>query len=326
MDFYGSYGNAYATVKEFQPFDPRHDAEVLRKAMKGFGTDEQAIIDVLANRTNAQRQVISEAYKTDFGRDLVDDLKSELSGNFEDAIKALMTPTVEYLTKQIHKAVSGIGTDEDSLVEILVTCNNQQIKDLDECYQRLYEKNLEDALTSDTSGHFRRLLVSLCSANRDENAAVRRDLVVEDAQSLFEAGENKWGTDESVFNKIFATRSRNHLKAVFEEYLRQTGNTIEHSIENETSDDLQMGLLSIVKCVQNVPGFLAERLYQSMKGAGTDDRTLIRIITTRSENDMVLVKQEFEKAYGQTLEHHIADETSGDYKRILLGLCQPAFA
>ena len=62
------------------------DAADLRKAMKGLGTDEDAIIKIVANRKNSERQQIKECYKTAYGRDLMVDLKKELSGNLEDAV------------------------------------------------------------------------------------------------------------------------------------------------------------------------------------------------------------------------------------------------
>ena len=49
------------------------DAEDLRKAMKGFGTDETALIKICANRTNSQRQQIKAAYVSLYGRDLIAD-------------------------------------------------------------------------------------------------------------------------------------------------------------------------------------------------------------------------------------------------------------
>jgi len=313
------YRSAYATVRPKEDFDPEHDSEMLRKAMKGFGTDEQTIIDVLANRSNDQRLQLYDTYKSHFGRDLIDDLKSELTGKFEDAILAIMTPRTDYLAKQLHSAISGAGTDEDTLVEILASANNQEIADIKEAYERLYEKSLEDALVGETSGDFRRLLVSLSCGARDE-FEIDRDKVAEDAQSLFDAGEGQWGTDEGVFNQILVNRSYPHLQAVFQEYENLAGKTIENSLESETSGDIQMGLLAIVKCIRNRPAYFAERLYKSMKGAGTNDQALIRNVVCRSEIDMVLVKEEFENAYGRTLEHFIAGDIGGDFKRLLLAI------
>ncbi|NXD49141.1 ANXA7 protein, partial [Corvus moneduloides] len=75
-----------------------------------------------------------------------------------------------------------------------------------------------------------------------------------------------------------------------------------------------------VQCALNRPAFFAERLYYSMKGAGTDDSTLIRIVVTRSEIDLVQIKQMFTQMYQKTLATMIASDTSGDYRQLLLAI------
>jgi hypothetical protein len=59
--------------------------------------------------------------------------------------------------------------------------------------------------------------------------------------------------------------------------------------------------LLAVKSVGNRPGYFAERLHYAMKGLGTDDDTLIRIIVSRCEIDLVNIIFEYERIYGKAL-------------------------
>uniref|UniRef100_A0A674J0M3 Annexin n=1 Tax=Terrapene triunguis TaxID=2587831 RepID=A0A674J0M3_9SAUR len=69
------------------------------------GTDEGAIIDVVTQRSNAQRQEILRTYKSHFGRDLMADLKSELSGSLAKLILGLMMTPAQFDAKQLKKAM-----------------------------------------------------------------------------------------------------------------------------------------------------------------------------------------------------------------------------
>ncbi|KAM4729424.1 annexin A11a isoform 1-T1 [Anableps anableps] len=309
------------TIKDFPGADPLKDVEVLRKAMKGFGTDEQAIIDLLGSRSNKQRVPLLRAYKTSYGKDLIKDLHSELSGDFRNLVMAMLKSPTEFDASELHSAMKATGTDEACLIEILSSRSNAEIREINRIYKETYKKSLEDAIKNDTSGHFRRLLISLAQGNRDERENVDVSLAKQDAQALYAAGENKLGTDESKFNAILCARSKPHLRTVFYEYQKMCGRDIESSISREMSGDLESGMLAVVKCIKNTPGYFAWRLYKSMKGVGTKDRTLIRIMVSRSEIDMLDIRQEYVKNYGKSLYTHIHGDTSGDYRKLLIKLC-----
>uniref|UniRef100_A0A2K6VL98 Annexin n=4 Tax=Onchocerca TaxID=6281 RepID=A0A2K6VL98_ONCVO len=308
------------SLRPYLAFNPNNDAETLRKAMKGLGCDKNKVIIVLCGRVNFQRQQIAAAYKTMYGKDLINDLKSELSGDFEDLILALMELPAQYDAQQLHKAMQGLGTTESVLIEIMCSRTNAQIAELRNVYQQMYKSSLEKDLIGETSGHFKRLLVSLCNGGRDESMQTDTLRANQDAKRLYKAGEQRLGTDESCFNAILASQNYAQLRLVFQEYQKITNHTIEKAIEAEFSGDVKDGLLAIVACAQNKPAYFATLLYNSMVGFGTRDNDLIRLIVTRSEIDLADVRQEFERKYKKSLESFIKGDCSGAYKDGLIAL------
>ncbi|CAB3995352.1 Annexin A11 [Paramuricea clavata] len=218
MSLQQKYG--HGTVKGVSPFDCEADCELLRKAMRGVGTDEQALIDILATRSNEQRVKIRLQFKTMFGKDLINELKSELSGNLEDCLLAMMEPKVLYDAKCLRRAMRGAGTDEETLIDILCSRSNAEIQKIKDEYKTYYKRDLEKDCVSETSGHFKRLLVSMCQGNRDETDTVDMAKATKEANDLFQAGEKKWGTDESRFNVVLASRNFKQLNATFNEYVK----------------------------------------------------------------------------------------------------------
>ncbi|XP_038950402.1 annexin A8 isoform X2 [Rattus norvegicus] len=289
--------------------------------MKGIGTNEQAIIDVLTKRSNVQRQQIAKSFKAQFGKDLTETLKSELSGKFERLIVALMYPPYRYEAKELHDAMKGLGTKEGVIIEILASRTKNQLREIMKAYEEDYGSTLEEDIQGDTSGYLERILVCLLQGCRDDvSGFVDPGLALQDAQDLHAAGEKILGTDEMKFITILCTRSATHLMRVFEEYEKIANKSIEDSIKSETHGSLEEAMLTVVKCTRNVHSYFAERLYYAMKGAGTLDGTLIRNIVSRSEIDLNLIKSQFQKMYGKTLSSMIMGDTSGYYKTALLNL------
>lgn len=173
---------------------------------------------------------------------------------------------------------------------------------------------------SETSGNFKRLLVSLCVGGRDESGQTDISLAQRDATELLQAGELRVGTDESTFNLILCQRNYDQLKLICEEYKKMTGHSLEKAIKKEFSGDVMEGLMAIVQCVSNKHEFFAHRLKKSMAGIGTNDRQLIRLIVSRSEIDLQDIKTVFERLHGKSLKSWIKGDTSGHYKHCLYAL------
>ena len=298
------------------------DCRALRAAMKGIGTDEAAIINILTSRPNAHRYMLKHRYKALLGRDLIKDLKDELSGNFEDVCIALLESPYELDCRSLYEAMARIGTNEATLIEIIATRPTHQLYQDKILFQQMYGKDLVRYVESETSGHFRKVLVAMLQCQRHEvDYPINEQELRMEAQRLYSAGAGRWGTDESVFTQIFATRSPVEIAAIASFYQQIAGVDLYTSLKKEFSGNVEKLLKAIFYCSINPPEWFATRVRNSLEGKGTKDKQLIRIIVSRAEIDLRQIKQAYYKLYGRDMVTDIRNDTSGDYKRILTEIC-----
>lgn len=293
----------------------------LYKSMKGFGTDETRLIKEIVSRPNGVRQLIKRQYVTMYGKTLEEHIKSEISGHFLDGVLALLEPTDEYEAKQVRSAVKGLGTNEKVLIQTLCAKEGHEIEILKAAYKRLYNRDLEADIAGDTGGDLGKILRSIATHGRPDSGPVDHALAKAEAKELYEAGVGKFfGTDESVFIRILCSQSFSQLNATFAEYSQLAKADIEKSIKDEMSGDLEFACLTIIKAARNKSAYYAEQLNNAMKGLGTKDDDLIRLLVSRAEVDLGEIKHYYKIMYGKSLYDAVKSELSGDYEKLFLTL------
>ncbi|XP_035251081.1 annexin A2-like [Anguilla rostrata] len=312
----------YPTVVPFGGFDPEKDAARIETAIKTKGVDEQTIIDILTKRSYTQRCEIAFAYEKRAKKDIITALKAALSGPLEAVILGLMKSTSQFDASEIRGSIKGLGTDEETLIEMVCSRSNEELQQIKQVYKELFKTELEKDVAGDTSGDFRKLLLALVQTKREEpSSVVDQDRIDQDARALYEAGVKRKGTDVATWISIMSERSVPHLQKVFQRYNNYSPYDMQESIRKEVKGDLEMSFLTLVQCFENKQLYFAGRLNDAMKTKGAKEKVVTRIMVSRCEVDLMKIRSEFKKHFGKSLYQTIAEHTKGDYQKVLLSLC-----
>jgi hypothetical protein len=100
------------------------------------------------------------------GRELIDVCEAELSGDFKDGVMMLVKGQARLDAEVLYDAISGVGTDEERLNEILTGRHPGQVEDIKKEYLKLgknsdKQESLWDAVCGDTSFKYERFLKSM---------------------------------------------------------------------------------------------------------------------------------------------------------------------
>ena len=284
------------------------------------GKDENALIDIAINNTNAQRVKLRDDYKAKFGRDLLDDFKNNFKSEFLDTVTGVFKTPAEYDADLLYTAMKGIGSDKDVITEVLCFRDQKRINEIKAKFQEKYGKDLVAENKSETSGDYQKIVLQLLEGGRQENAQADLQKCSGIADELYKAGEDKLGTDEATFIKYFTSLSPAELLLVCKEYHKKYKKNMLDVLKSEFDGNEKNLLIRILYSMFSPSEYFAEQIMYAVAGAGTNDAQLIRCIISRYSIDMKKVKKYYKKLYNKELLDAVKGDVAGNYGKILEAL------
>ncbi|XP_025027710.1 annexin A10 [Python bivittatus] len=224
-----------------------YDAHVLWHAMKGVGTDENCLIDVLASRSNGEIFQMKEAYLMQYDSDLLQDIYSETSGHFRDTLMNLgqgsrqegyADPAMAAQDAMVlwEACQQKSGEHKNMLQMILCNKSYQQLWMVFQEFQNISGQDIVDAILECYDGYFQELLVAIVQCVRDKASYF--------ASRLYNAIHELDFHNKTVI-RILIARSEIDLMNIRQQYKERYGKTLFHDIKHFSSGHYERALLAI---------------------------------------------------------------------------------
>jgi hypothetical protein len=282
--------------------------------MKGWGTNDDVLISVLGTNSYYNLQAARAAYEREHKRDLCKEIASETSFNYSKVASSLVKERSLYDAELLHDAVKGIGTDDGQLIEVVCTRTPGEIKQMLKTFNVVYKKDALKEVKEDVSGDYGKLLLTVLQSDRPMPPLQQMS---QDVVALYKAGEDRLGTDEDVFIRILGGNHRAYVEQLAILYKNKYGSDLLQVIDSETSFNFKKALLALTTPLDE---WYAAKLLWAMDRPGTADKSLIRIMVSQKDRHLKGVAKCFDFKNKKPLGSWLSEETSGDYKRILLSI------
>ena len=293
--------------------DKLHDALFKSK------TKEQDIIDIISNTDLQTRLSIAHYYETVYGKKLQDDLKSKLSSDFRDLVIDLFTLPTDIEAENLKKNLK----DENLIVETLTTQPKFMIDELKKTYKALNKTELKNDIEKQFSDpHLKKNLVTLLNTNRSTQEKPNKSQCEKDADTLINKKEDDWFNDEKIFENIFCKKSPEELVMIARYYYKKKGISLLDAIEKNATGKNKEILKEVFINTINPCELYAEKIHNAIKGIGTNDKVLIRVLSSRGDIDMDDIREMYNWKYKQNMIDDIAGDTSGPYKDLLIKIAE----
>lgn len=292
--------------------DAEQIATVIRHAVVGLGTDEDAIFQALTGRTLPEIAAIDTAYQAlSGGTTLEAALEDEMSGDELSRALSLLhgeTPETE-VARRLWDAVRGLGTDEESIFAAVAGRTQEQWTAIQDAYRTMAHESLlsrlQQELNDDEWAHLQSMLPGVGGG-----AVTPQDRATVIANQL-EAAMAGLGTDEDAIYAALTGRSDSELRDIEGRFRLITGHTLDARLREELNASDYARADELLHPSADPTERLAKTLRIAVEGPGTDESTIIAILTGRRQADILAIRAAYERLYHEALSTRLREELSG---------------
>ncbi|KAF7118578.1 hypothetical protein CNMCM5793_008112 [Aspergillus hiratsukae] len=308
---------------QMAPGDFRREADLLRKAMKGFGTDEKTLIQVLSKLDPLQMAAVRSTYSNYLHRDLSKDVKSETGGYLRQGLLAIIDGPLLHDVHSAREAVEGLGTKEWLLNDVLLGRSNADLNAIKSTYEHTFHRSLQKDVEADLSFKTLSLFSLVLRADRHEDSyPINPQAIEQDARAIHAATSGRVVNNVDEVCAIFARASDPELRAISQAFTNRYNLSLESHIEKEFSGHMKDALLHTLRTALDPAMRDAQLLEDCMKGMGTkDEKLVVRVVRLHwNRQHLDQVKRAYHHRYKQDLISRVRGETSGDYQKLMVAL------
>ena len=281
--------------------------------------NEDIIIDIIKSNNLKNRISIAQYYRACYEKSLYEDIHSIIGGDFGYCAAQLFLSPLEFC---IHHLKLGLKKGNECVFEMLTSKSIEELKIIENAYKQVTGGELRADITKTFSGAIGKNLLNLFIYPRIPNNKPRKNECERYANKLLEKEPKLWVEDENLFKDIFIQRSPEELILIARYYLKNSGKNLAEVIERKTKGKHQMLLKEIVYNNIMPHELFAEKIYLAIKGAGTNEEILTRVLVSRFELDMPLMREIYQFKYNISMKEDIIGDTSGAYQKLCVYLCE----
>jgi len=289
--------------------------------MKGFGTDEKALIAAMAKKDPLQMETIRQQYDQRLLRNMIQDLEKETSGYFEKGLVEIARGPLVSDCYNLKDAMKGIGTKEVVLDDVLIGRSNADMNAIKQKYQELFKTSLEADLKSDLSAGTEQMYMMIIAARRVEDSHPVIPQEIEQAVTELQAGMGGFASKNvPQVCQILTSKNDAQLKAIAQSYQQRFHKNLDSVIKSAFSGHMEDAIRLLIARANNRAEAEAMRLEDAMAGMGTKDNLLVmRVVRCHwNQQFMTAVSNEYKRVYHKDLVKRIEGETRGDYEQLMV--------